>query len=599
MIRGLRWGAMVAALVLPATEAVAAHAYAQFGDIRYPPGFAHFEWADPAARKAGEIVLVPPLRITNFDKYNPFTLKGTPPPGLGALLFESLLTGTLDEPATGYGLLAEDVEVPPDRLSATFRLNPAARFQDGSPVLAEDVKHSFDTLMSKQAAPQYRVIFAEVKRAVVTGPRSLRFEFARASAELPLLVGGLPVFSRSWGAGKPFDQVVLDKPVASGPYRIGKLNFGKDISYERDPNYWARDLNVRRGLYNFDRVSYRIYKDTTAQTEAFKAGEFDYIQVFSAREWARTYRGGKFDSGELVREVLKTRNAGDFQGTLINTRREKFRDPRVREALGLAFDFDWMNRQLMYNAYTRVRGFFNGSDFESEGLPGSDELALLDPLRERLPAKVYTDAVPLPPSTRPPGSLRANLRRARDLLAEAGWTYRDGALRNAKGEAFTIEYLDSGGSERFITPYFQALAKLGIHGEYRRADFALIQKRLDVFDFDMFTVRVPGRETPGSELTDRFGSKSAENEGSSNLVGVRDPAVDVLLQRVNGATTRPQLVASLKALDRVLRHGYYAVPQWYADTFRVAYRAGRFERPAVAPRYYQPEEWVLQTWWRK
>ena len=591
--------AFAAVLLLRVAESGAAHAYAQFGDIKYPPGFVHFEWANPKAPKGGEIELVPPLRITNFDKYNPFTLKGTPPPGLSALLFESLLTGTLDEPATGYGLLAEDVEVPPDRLSVTFTLNPAARFQDGSPVLAEDVKHSFDTLMSKQAAPQFRVIFAEVKRAVVTGPRSLRFEFARPSAELPLLVGGLPVFSRTWGGGKPFDQVVLDKPVASGPYRIGKLNFGKDISYERDPNYWARDLNVRRGLYNFERISYRIYKDTTAQTEAFKAGDFDYIQVFSAREWARTYRGAKFDSGELVREELKTRNAGDFQGTLINARREKFRDPRVREALGLAFDFDWMNRQLMYNAYTRVRGFFNGSDFESEGLPGEEELALLEPLRDRLSSKVFSDPVPLPPSTRPPGSLRANLRRARDLLAAAGWTYRDGALRNAKDEAFAVEYLDSGGSERFITPYFQALAKLGIRGEYRRADFALIQKRLDVFDFDLFTVRVPGRETPGSELTDRFGAKSADNEGSSNLVGVRDAAVDVLLQAVNGATTRRKLVASLKALDRVLRHGYYAVPQWYADTFRVAYRSGRFERPAVAPRYYQPEEWVLQTWWRK
>lgn len=580
-------------------DSSAAHAYAQFGDIKYPAGFDHFEWANPNAPKGGDIELVPPLRITNFDKYNPFTLKGTAPPGLSSLLFETLLTGTMDEPTTGYGLLAEDIEVSSDRLSATFRLNPAARFHDGTPVMAADVKHSFDTLMSKQAAPQYRVVFGEVKQAQVLGPRTVRFDFVRPSAELPLLVGGLPVFSRAWGAAKPFDQVIMDMPIASGPYRVGRLNFGRDITYDRDPNYWGRNLNVRRGLYNFDRITYKIYKDTTAQTEAFKAGEFDYIQVFSAREWARTYSGKKFDSGELVKAELKTRNAGDFQGTLVNTRRDKFKDPRVREALALAFDFGWMNRQLMYNSYTRVRGFFNASNFESTGLPGPDELALLAPLKAKLPEKIFTENVPLPPSTEPPQSLRANLRRARDLLSEAGWAYRDGALRNSKGEPFNVEYLDSGGSERFITPYFQALGKLGIQGEYRRADFALIQKRLDMFDFDLFTVRIPGRETPGSELLDRFGSKSAQTEGSGNLVGIKDPAVDALLAHVISATTRPQLVASLRALDRVLRHGHYAVPQWYAGTFRVAYRAGKFDQPAVAPLYYQPEDWVISTWWRK
>jgi microcin C transport system substrate-binding protein len=582
-----------------APEARAAHAYAQFGDIKYSPGFSHFEWANPNAPKGGDLELVPPLRITNFDKYNPFTLKGTAPPGLTALVFESLLTGTFDEPTTGYGLLAEDVEVARDRLSVTFRLNPRARFHDGTPVTAADVKHSFDTLMSKQAAPQYRVVFSDVKQAVVTGPRSVRFDFRIASAELPLMVGGLPVFSRAWGAGKPFDQVVMEMPIATGPYRIGRLNFGRDISYDRDPEYWGRDLNVRRGLYNFDRITYKIYKDTTAQTEAFKAGEFDYLRTFSAREWARTYVGKKFDSGELIKAEIGFRNAGDFQGFLINTRREKFKDLRVRQALGLAFDFEWMNRQLMYNAYTRVRGFFNASDFEAKGLPGPDELKLLEPLRSKLPSRIFDEEVPLPPSTAGPNGLRNNLRKARELLAEAGWTYRDGALRNAKGEAFTLEYLDSGGGERLITPYAQALGRLGIRLDYRRADFALIQKRLDVFDFDLFTVRTPGSEAPGNELVDRFGSKSADTEGSSNLMGIRDPAIDALLAHAVSATKRSELVASLRALDRVLRHGYYAVPQWYSSTYRIAYRAGKFEQPAVAPQYYQPEDWVISTWWRK
>ena len=587
-------------LALVASDAKSAHGYGQFGDLKYPAGFANFEWVNPKAPKGGNIDLVPPLRITNFDKYNPFTLKGTAPPGLSALVFESLLTGTMDEPTTAYGLLAEDVEVAADGLSVTFRLNPSARFQDGKPVMAADVKHSFDALMSKLAAPQYRVVFGDVKQAVVTGPLSIRFEFARANAELPLMVGGLPVFGRNWGGGKPFDQIILDYPIASGPYKIGRMNFGRDITYDRDPAYWARDLNVRRGLFNFDRITYKIYQDNTAQTEAFKAGEFDYIRSFSAREWARTYTGKKFDSGELIKMELKSKNAGDFQGYLINTRREKFKDPRVREALGLAFDFEWMNRKLFYSAYIRVRGFFNGSDFEAKGLPGPDELAVLEPLKSKLPAKVFTEAVPQPPSTDPPNSLRGNLRKAQDLLAAAGWTYRGGALRNARGEPLTVEFLDnSSRSGPVNTPFIQALRKLGIAAEVRIVDFALLQKRMDVFDYDLFVVRTPGNEAPGNELLDRFGSKSADTEGSSNLIGIKDPAIDDLLGQVVSAKTRPELIARLLALDRILRHGHHAIPQYYSNTYRIAYRSGKFAQPAVMPLYYQPEAWVLETWWKK
>jgi microcin C transport system substrate-binding protein len=586
-------------LLVFAPAAWGAHAYSQFGDIKYPAGFQHFEWVNPDAPKGGDIDLVPPLRITNFDKFNPFTLKGTSAPGLGALVFESLLTGTMDEPTTAYGLLAEDIEVAPDRLSATFRLNALARFQNGKPVLAEDVKYSFERLMSKEAAPQFRVVYGDVKRAVVVAPRTVRFEFVQPSAELPLLVGGLPIFSRDWGAGKPLDQVIMEHPIASGPYKIGRMNFGRDITYERDGDYWARELGIRRGMFNFDRITYKIYKDTTAQTEAFKAGEFDYLRTFSAREWARVYVGKKFDSGELVKAEIPFRNAGDFQGYLINIRRDKFKDVRVREALALTFDFEWMNRRLMYNSYTRVRGWFNNSDFEAKGLPRENELSVLEPLKKQLAPKIFTQEVPLPPSTLPPHGLRDNLRKARELLAQAGWTYRDGALRNSRGEPFTLEYLDSAGGERIISPWFQALAKLGIEGEYRRADFALIQKRLDVFDFDLFTVRFPGREAPGAELLDRFGSRSATTEGSSNLIGVADPAVDAVLNLVIAAKTRPELVARLSALDRVLRHGHYMVPQWYSGSYRIAYRSGKFEQPKTMPQYYAPEDWVISTWWRK
>jgi len=593
----VRFLALVAALAA-APNSWAAHAYAQFGDVKYPKGFAQFEWVNPDAPKGGDLQLVPPLRITNLDKLNPFTLKGTAPPGIGGLVVETLLTATLDEPTTAYGLLAEDVAVAPDQLSVTFRLNPAARFHDGKPVMAEDVKYSFERLMSKEASPAYRVVYADVKRVLVVGPRLVRFELERASAELPLLVGGLPVFSRDWGAGKPFDKVVTDVPIGSGPYRIAAWN-DHDVTFERDPNYWARDLGVRRGMYNFDRVTYKIYRDNTAQTEAFKAGEFDYIRSFSAREWARIYTGKKFDSGELIKAELPFKNAGDFQAFLINVRRDKFKDARVREALDLAFDFDWMNRRLMFQSYTRSRSYFNNSDFEAKGLPGADELAILEPLRKRLPARVFTEAVPLPPTTEPPASLRANLEKARALLAEAGWTYRDGALRNAKGEPFALEFMDSGGNERVMTPYIQALARLGIQLDYRRADFALFQKRLDVFDFDLFTLRVPGNEAPGADLVDFLGSQSADTSGSTNWIGVRDPSVDAILKVVIAAKTRPQLVASLRALDRVLRHGHYVIPQWFSTTYRVAYRAGKFEQPRTAPLYYSPDDWLVSTWWRK
>ena len=605
------WGCLarvwsIGVLCLAAGPLWAAHAYGQFGDVKYPAGFTHFDYVNPQAPKGGEIVLVPPTRQSNFDKYNPFTLKGSAPPALSGLLFDTLLTGTMDEPTTAYGLLARDIAVAPDKQSVTFELHPAARFHNGEPVLAADVKFSFERLTSKEAAPQYRTYFSEVKAVTVEAERRVRFDFARPSSELPLIVGSLPVFSRAWGKTTkgytPLDQLVTDIPIGSGPYRIGPVQFGKDITYVRDPQYWARDLNVRRGLYNFDRITYKIYKDSTAQLEAFKAGEFDYIQAFIAREWARAYTGRQFDRGEIVKAELQHHNAGDFQGFLFNLRRPKFQDVRVRQAIALAMDYEWMNRQLFYNAYTRVRGFFVGSDFEAKGRPGPDELALLTPLRAQLPAAVFDDEVPLPPVTSlDPASghtLRDHLRQARDLLQAAGWTIQDGKLRNAKGEGFRIEFLDNSGSMgRVVTPYAKNLEKLGFEVQYKVIDFALLQKRMDVFDFDIISNRTVGSEAPGTELLERFGSKAADTEGSGNVIGIKHPAVDALLDKAVSAQTRPQLVAALRALDRVLRHGHYVVPHWYGAVHRVAWRAGKFGQPAVMPMYYQPEAWVTSVWW--
>ena len=580
----------------------AAHAYAQFGDIKYPAGFGHFSYVNPQAPKGGEIAMVSPSRASSFDKYNLFTLKGTAPPGLGSLMLETLLTGNSDEPTTAYGLLAEDVSVAKDKLSATFKLNPLAKFHNGDPVLALDVKYSFDRLTSKEAAPQFRTYFSEVASVVMVSEREIRFNFKRANAELPLIVGSMAVFSHKWGADKAFDKIITDVPIGSGPYKLGQVDFGKDIQYVRDNSYWAKDLNVRKGMFNFDRISYRLYKDTTAQFEGFKAGEFDYIQAFVAREWARGYKGKQFDNGTLIKKELQHGNAGDFQGFMFNTRLPKFKDPRVRQAIGLAMDYEWMNRQLFYQAYTRVRGYFVGSDFEAKDLPDTDELNLLEPMRDKLDPAIFTQAVPLPPVTSlDPVSghtLRDHLRQARDLLTQAGWTYRDGALRNDKGEAFTIEFLDNSGSMgRVVTPYSKNLEKLGFKVVYKVVDFAVLQKRMDVFDFELISNRIGGSEAPGTELLERFGSKAADTEGSSNVIGVKDPAVDVLLDKVVAAQTRGQLVAACKALDRVLRHGHYSVPHWYGSVHRVSWRAGRFEQPNITPRYYQPESWIQSTWW--
>ena len=592
----------VCAGFVAANPCFAAHAYAQFGDIKYPKGFDHFDYVNPSAPKGGEISLVSPSSSSSFDKYNPFTLKGTAPPGLDGLVFETLLTSNYEEPTTAYGLLAEDVSVAADKLSATFTLNPLARFHDGTPVTAADVKYAFEKLISKEAAPQFRSIFTDVKGATVVSERVIRFEFKRVNAELPLIVGNLPVFSRAWGGGKALDKIVTDTPIGSGPYKIDKVDFGRDIQYVRDPSYWGRDLGVRRGLFNFDRILFKLYKDNTAQLEAFKAGEFDYIQCFISREWARAYKGKAFDDGRLIKRELKHGNAGDFQGFIFNTRMDKFKDPRVRRAIGLALDYEWMNRQIFYNSYTRVRGYFVGSDFEAVGLAGADELKYLEPIRSKLSAQVFTDPVPVPPITQlDPATgetLRDHLRLAKTLLEAAGWHYSDGALRNAKGEAFKMEFLDnSGGMGRVVTPFAKNLEKLGIDVNYRIVDSAVLQKRMDVFDFEVISMRNIGSEAPGTELLERFGSKAADTEGSSNFIGLKDPAVDALLEQVVTAQTKDQLKGSVKALDRVLRHGYYAVPHWYGSVHRVAWRSGRFEVPVVTPRYYQPESWILSTWW--
>jgi len=582
----------------------AAHGYALWDDLKYPAGFANFGYVNAAAPKGGELRLVSNQRTSTFDKYNPFTIKGSAPAYLAALMFDSLLTGSADETASGYGLLAGDVEVAADRLSVTFRLRPEARFHNGQPVTAADVKHSYDTLMGPFTSPGYKTLLEDVAGCDVLDAGTVRYRFKKPNRELPLTVGGLPVFSRAWGMengkAKPFDQVVMDVPIGSGPYRIGPVSFGRDITYVRDPAYWARDLNVKRGSNNFDRITVKIYRDNTARLEALKAGEFDMMSFYSAGDWARRVTGRKFDTGELVKNSFDHKQPAGFQSYVLNSRRPLLSDPRVREALGLALDYEWMNRQLFYNGYPRVKDLFGNTDCAATGTPSAEEAAMLERWRGKVPDAVFGPMYE-PPRTEGAGnSLRANLRRARDLLQQAGWTYRDGALRNAKGAAFTIEYLDSReGGVRTVSPWMRNLEKLGVTLRFASVDFALYQQRLDKFEFDITTINFPGSHNPGQSLAEIFGSKAADTESSGNYMGVKSPAVDALVAAVVGARTKAELLPACRALDRVIMHSHYLIPQWTLMSHRIAYNAWRLAYQAPMPPYAGGEDWAMTTWWSK
>ena len=580
----------------------AAHGYALWGDMKYPPGFIHFDYVNPDAPKGGEIRLVSNLRLSTFDKYNPFTIRGAAPAYLSQLMFDSLLAGSLDEEGAGYGLLAEDVAVAPDGLSATFKLRKNARFHDGDPVLAQDVKHSYDTLIGPHTSPAYKTLLVDVAGVDVVDDRTVRYRFRQANRELPLTVGGLPVFSRQWGQGKPFNEVVMEPPIGSGPYKIGPVKFGKDITYVRDPDYWAKDLNVRRGTANFDRINVKIYKDNTARLEALKAGEFDLMAFYSAGDWARRVNGKRFDTGELVKGEFQHKLPTGFQSYVLNTRRPLLQDVRVRQALGLAVDYEWMNRQMFYNSYQRVRGLFGNTSCAATGMPSAEELALMTPWRGKIPDAAFGPADEPPRTDRPHepavGGLRENLRRAQKLLADAGWTVQNGTLRNAQGQPFVLEYLDSNeGGARVVTPWMRNLEKLGVTLRFRPVDFALYQQRLQKFDFDVTTIAYAGTANPGQEYADLFGSQAADTEDSGNLAGVKSPAVDALLDRMVSAKTKPDYLAACHALERVITHSHVFIPQWYSGTHRMAYNAWRLERPKVTPPYFRGETWAIDTWW--
>ncbi len=589
----------IAALLVATSSLYAAHGVGLSERLKYPADFQQFDYVSPDARKGGKLIL---HSIGSFDQMNPFTLKGAAPFGIDMFVFESLGDYCLDEPSAQYGLVAKDIEISPDTLSVVFTLDPKARFSDGSPVTVEDIAFSLSTLKSDKAHPFYAFYYKDIVGSEVLAEGKIRFRFAKANRELAMIASQLPVlckaFYRSHGFGEEAAADTVNRPpVASGPYTIAEVDPGKSITYRRNPDYWAKEHPVRKGMYNFDSITIKYYKDPVVALEAFKAGEFDFMSVNIAKQWVRDMQGEKFTSGKIIKKLFPHANNAGMQGFLMNTRKELFSDRKVREAMGLAFDFEWTNKSLFFDQYSRSNSFFSNSYLAATGLPAGLELTFLEKYRDQLPPEVFTRPLQAPVTEGKTG-LRNNLRRAKGLLGEAGWTIQDGVLKNSAGIPFSFEILLSSATfERVMAPYVKNLEKLGMQVRYRTIDPALYEERLQKFDFDMIVHTYGQSQSPGNEQRNFWHSESAAKNGSNNYAGIQSPVVDDLVEKIIYAPTQDELTAACKALDRVLWYGYYLVPNWYLDGHRLSYY-DIFQQPGKLPQYYNYIQ-LLMTWWRK
>ena len=585
----------LAALATPALGAApqgaVSHAIAMHGAPKYGPGFRHFDFVNPDAPKGGELRLA--VEGT-FDNFNPFIPRGTVGAGSEAA-YETLMVGSADEPFTEYGLLAESIEVPEDRSWAVFTLRPEARWHDGRPVTVDDVIFSLDTL-KKQGHPFYRFYYQAIASAEPAGERKVRFVFKGGdNRELPLIAGQLPILPRHYWEGKDFSRTTLEPPLGSGPYRIAAFESGRYVLVERVPDYWGRELPVRRGMHNFDRIRYDYFRDATVIREALKAGSIDLRVENQAKAWALDYDTPAVREGRLRKEQFDHDRPSGMQGFAMNTRRALFADPRVRRALAYAFDFEWSNRNLFFGQYARTESYFDNSELASGGLPSAEERKLLEPWQGKIPDEVFTHEY-RPASTDGSGWPRENLRRTFALLAEAGWVVRELRLVNQKtGEPFSFEILLVGsGFERIVLPYVRNLRRLGIEARVRVVDSSQYINRLRAFDFDMI-VAVWGQSTsPGNEQRDFWGSAAAKAPGSRNYTGIASPAVDALIDAVIAAPDRESLVARTRALDRVLLWNHLVVPNWHSPVDRIVFW-DKFGYPMPPPLQGTSTDW----WWVK
>lgn len=573
-----------------AAETRTSHGISVHGEPKYGPDFKHFDYVDPNARKGGKVRL---YAIGTFDSLNPFILKGVSAAGLG-LLYDSLTYQSEDEAATEYGLIAETIEVPEDYSWVAYTLRPEARFHDGTPISAEDVIFSFE-LLKTRGHPFYRSYYANVVSATKVAERKVKFSFSEGqNRELPSIVGQLPVLPKAYWSARDFEATTLDPPLGNGPYAVESLEPGRSITWRRVEDYWGADLPVNVGRYNFGTIRFDYYRDLTVALEAFKAGEYDFRRENISKNWAAGYEGPALREGLIVMESLPNALPSGMQAFIFNTRNPLFADRRVREALGFAFDFEWTNKNLFYGAYSRTTSYFANSELASSGLPTPEELEVLEPFRGQVPSEVFDEVFELP-TTDGSGNNRRNLRRAAQLLKEAGWAVKDGTLvHTGTSEVLQFEVLlRDPSSERITLPFKRQLERLGVEVSVRVVDTAQYQKRIDDFDFDMVMLRFAPVLSPGNEQRDYYGSALADTPGSRNLAGVRDPVVDQLVDLVVSAPDRATLVARTRALDRVLLRGYYVIPHWHIQSYRVAYW-DKFARPSVAPKYGLG---FTDTWW--
>ena len=565
------------------------HGLSLFGDLKYGPDFTHFDYVNPEAPKGGTVRF---SAIGTFDTLNPYTLKGVPAAGLSRL-FDTLMARAEDEPASEYGLVAESADVPQDRSWVQYNLRKEARFTDGTPITPEDVIWTFDTLKA-QGHPRFRLYYADVLKAEKVGDRSVKFSFRSGeNRELPSIVGEMPVLSKKYWEGRDFAKTTLDKPLGSGPYQIDSFESGRSITYRRVADYWGKDIPVNRGHGNFDLIRYDYYRDGSVALEAFKAGQYDIRLENSAKNWATGY-----DSPALRDELFKMDSIPNklptgMQGFGYNTRRPFFQDRRLREALDYLFDFEWANKNLFYGAYERTESYFSNSELASSGLPSADELKILEKYKGEIPDDVFTTAYQAP-KTDGTGNIRDNLRKALQLLKEAGWSVKNEKLVNeTTGEPLAFEFvLDQPEFERIVLPFIQNLTRIGIAARLRTIDPAQYENRMKTFDYDMTVVLFGESLSPGNEQRDFWGSAAAEENGSQNLVGVRSKAVDELVDLVINAPDRGSLVTRVRALDRVLLHSHYVIPSWHLGSFRIA-SWDKFSRPKTNPPYGLD----LDAWW--
>ena len=578
--------------IATSSQAEPAHGLSAFGDLKYPATFTHFDYVNPDAPKGGRMALIGPVPVDTFDSFNGYILKGDPAQGLG-LLFDSLMDRAMDEPDADYGLVARTADLAADRKSIVFELRPEAKFADGTALTSDDVCDSF-RLLSTLGHENIRLTIKDVEACDVVAPHTVRYRFKSAGIrDLPLSIAELPIFSKAYYARHDFSKTSLDAPLGSGPYEIKSFRAGEYVAYGRRADYWAKDMPVNLGRHNFDEVRFDYFRERTAGLEALKSGVIDLREEYTSRDWATAYDFPALKEGRVKKTVLPDDTPSGAQGYFFNLRREKFQDIRVRRAFNLAFDFEWTNKNLFYDSYTRTASFFEASPLKAEGPPPADELALLEPMRAKLRPEVFLEPE-LPPVSDGSGQDRKLLRTASELLDQAGWANDNGVRKNVKGQSLSAEFLiESPIFERILAPYVKNLKLLGVDASIRIIDDAQYQSRREAFDYDILSSRFASGVTPGTDLRVFFGTASANAPGSFNVSGVASPAIDALIEQVVSAGSRQQLDVAGRALDRVLRAELFWVPNWHKGSHWIAHW-DRFGRPAIKPKY---DRGIVDTWW--